>query len=91
MVGASGSGKEYESLNVAANSGSTTSSAGIRSYPNNFIYSGYIWNGAASARGQYGQYMSGSSNGGTGFFEYQFTSSAVNVGRSVFRSIGDCF
>ena len=87
--GASGSGKEYESLNVAANSGSTTSSAGIRSYPNNFIYAGYIWNGAASARGQYGQYMSGSSNGGTGFFEYQFTSSAVNVGRSVFRSIGD--
>ena len=87
--GASGSGKEYESLNTAANSGSTTSSAGIRSYPNNFIYSGYIWSGAASARGQYGQYMSGSSNGGTGFFEYQFTSSAVNVGRSVFRSIGD--
>ncbi len=87
--GASGAGKEYEALNTAANSGSTTSSTGIRSFPNNFIYSGYVWTGAVSGRGTYGQYTSGTSSSGSGFFEYQVSPTSVNVGRSVYRSIGD--
>ena len=87
--GASGSNKEFEALNTAANSGSTASSAGIRSYPNNFVYSGSVWNSSYSGVGSYGQYFSTSSNAGTGFFEYQIGASSVNVGRSVYRSIGD--
>ena len=87
--GASGSNKEFEVLNTNANAGSTTSSAAIRSYPNNFVLSGYVWNSAISGRGSYGQYISSSAGSGTGFYEYQISTSAVNVGRSVYRSIGD--
>ena len=87
--GASGSNKEFEVLNTNANAGSTTSSAAIRSYPNNFVFSGYVWNSAISGRGAYGGYISSSAGNGTGFYEYQISTSAVNVGRSVYRSVGD--
>ena len=84
-----GSGKEFESLNTAVNSGSTTSSAGLRAYPNNFIYSGYIWSSAQSGYGTYGQYASGTLYSATAAYEMQISSASVNPARGVWRYLGD--
>ncbi len=84
---AAGGNKELETLNTLANSGSTTSSTGLRTYPNNFIYSGYVWNSSFSHRGVYGEYSSTSSSGGTSGYIYEFSSS-TSTPISKYRSFG---
>ena len=53
-----GSGSTFYNLNASVNSGSTSTSAGLRRYPNNFIYSGFISGSAFSNRGSFGAYNS---------------------------------
>ena len=49
---------EYYTLNTNANSGATNTSTGLRSYPTNFLYSGYFLTSSANYRGRYGYYWS---------------------------------
>ena len=56
-TGGSGGG-EYNTLNTNANSGATNSSLGLRVFPNNFLYSGYVGSSSVGARGGSGWYWS---------------------------------
>ncbi|MBR2544501.1 hypothetical protein IKF04_04390 [Candidatus Saccharibacteria bacterium] len=49
---------EYYTLNTNANSGSTSVSTGLRSYPTNFLYSGHFYDSSAGYRGSNGYYLS---------------------------------
>ena len=51
---------EYYALNTALNAGATDSTASnnLRSYPNNFLYSGGFSGSSANNRGSYGEYWS---------------------------------
>ena len=64
---------EFYVLNTAVNSDNTgsTASKGLRSYPNNFIYSGYVTTSSIFARGGsygFGEYWSSSANYSTGAY-----------------------
>ena len=85
--GASGSNKEQESLNTLVNGGSTTSSAGLRTYPNNLIYSGYVWSSSYSSRGTKGYYYSATGSGGDGAYVLDFSSSSA-APASKYRPVG---
>ena len=49
---------EYYTLNTNANSGAINTSTGLRSYPTNFLYSGFFGDSSAYDRGSYGLYWS---------------------------------
>ncbi|MDO4747128.1 MAG: hypothetical protein Q4A70_02195 [Candidatus Saccharibacteria bacterium] len=51
---------EFYALNTSVNSGATdtTASKGLRMYPNNFVYSGYVGGGSVYSRGSSGSYWS---------------------------------
>ncbi len=54
---------EYYTLNANANSGATNTSTGLRSYPANFLYSGYFDTSSVSdRRGSRGYYWSSTAN-----------------------------
>ena len=73
---------EYYALNTALNAGATDSTAsnGLRSYPNNFVYSGYVSGSSVSLRGSFGFYWS--SSAGYSYYAYNlyFDSSYVGPG-----------
>ena len=79
---------ESTSLNTAINSGSTSSSTGWRTYPNNFIYSGNINTGAFGGRGSSGYYWSGSAKSAAGAYTFYFSSSSVTLASHVYRRSG---
>ena len=58
-----GTGGEFATLNTQANSGSTATDAGLRKFPDNFIYSGDYNNKKPGGRGSYGRYWSSTANG----------------------------
>lgn len=68
---------EYVALNTAINGGSTTSSAGLLTFPANFIYSGDYNYNKAGGRGSYGRYWSATPNGTD--TAYRFGNTATNV------------
>lgn len=53
-----GTGGEYVAMNVAVNSGSTTSDLGLRTYPANFVYSGDYNQTKSTGRGRYARIWS---------------------------------
>ncbi|MBQ3353127.1 BspA family leucine-rich repeat surface protein, partial [Candidatus Saccharibacteria bacterium] len=52
----------------------------IRSYPNNFLYSGYVGSGSVYNRGSYGYYWSSSANGSYNAYSLYFNSTGVGPG-----------
>ena len=58
----------------------TTQSARWRSYPNNFVYSGYVSGSSVSNRGSYGYYWSSSANDSNYAYYLYFYSSLVLPG-----------
>ena len=84
-------GREYAVLNTNVNSGSTTSSVGLRRYPNNFIFNGYHNSGIGnyeSSRGSYGYYLSGSSVSASSAGYFYFYSSYVSPSSAASKNRG---
>ena len=54
----------------------------IRSYPNNFLYSGGVSSGSVGSRGSYGYYWSSSADSANNAYRLYFLSSYVNPGSS---------
>ena len=52
---------DFNTLNTAVNSGSTRTSAGLRAYPANLLYSGYYYGSSANYKGSYGRHWSSTS------------------------------
>ena len=71
---------EFYTLNTNANAGATNTSAGLRSYPNNFIYSGYVDSGKVYNRGSYGDYWSSTAYSSNYAYYLSFYSSYVDPG-----------
>ena len=73
---------EYYALNTALNAGATDSTAsnGLRSYPNNFVYSGYVYGSSVRTRGSNGYYWSSSANSSNRAYDLYFYSSYVDPG-----------
>ena len=78
---------EFYSLNIAINSGATNSSASkkLRSYPNNFLYSGYMGNSSATSRGSIGFYWLSTALDNDSSFFVRLASSRVDPGNSGFN------
>ena len=75
---------EFYALNTNANAGATNTSAGLRSYPNNFVYSGYVNSGSVSSRGSTGSYWSSTAVSSSSAYYLYFSSSGVGPGTSNF-------
>ena len=71
---------EYYTLNTNANSGSTSVSTGLRSYPTNFLYSGNFYTSSASSRGSYGYYWSSTANNANYSYTLYLLSTYVSPG-----------
>ncbi len=82
-----GDNKEFELLNTAVNSGSIIDSTGLRSYPNNFIFSGYVWTSTIYSKGSRAYYWSASAANGSGAYRFGFQDGELQIGESVFRSV----
>ena len=76
---------EYYALNTALNAGATDSTAsnGLRSYPNNFVYSGNVNGSSVNNRGSYGSYWSSSASNSNVAYSLFFGSSSVSPGTSL--------
>ena len=61
---------EYSTLNINANTGSTSESVGLRAYPTNFLYSGFFYGSSAYSRGSYGYYWSSSASDSVDYYSY---------------------
>ena len=77
---------EFGALNEAANAGSTTTSAGLRAYPNNMIFSGDAWSSEIQDRGIEGYYWSGTVRSDVGTNVFSIHSGTEN--HSVYKSVG---
>ena len=75
-----GTNGEYKILNTEQNSGVTNTSAGLRSYPANFIYSGYFNVLSAYFRSSFGYYWSSTVYGNYDSYGLNFNSSYVGPG-----------
>ena len=71
---------EYYAMNTAVNGGSTSSDAGLRSYPNNFLRSGSVGGASLSSRGSYGYYWSSTADDSSHAYNLSFSSSSVSPG-----------
>ena len=60
----------------------------VRAYPNNFVYSGYVFSGSVSNRGSYGYYRSSTVNSTYNAYSLYFTSSYVYPGTSYVGKYG---
>ena len=79
---------EYYALNTALNAGATDSTAsnGLRSYPNNFVYSGYVHSSLFVNRSYSGSYWSSSAyDSGSA---YNLGLDNVNPGTSYYPKYG---
>ena len=77
-----GIGGEFYSLNLVANSGLTDNSVGFRSFPNNFVYSGFIGSGTIYERGTNGYYWTSSPNGANYVYYMYFHKNYIYPGSS---------
>ena len=73
------SGYAYYSSNTTNTAGKTATAA-IRSFPNNFLYSGDFGTSSASSRGSYGYYWSSTANNSNGSYYLYLYSSYVLPG-----------
>ena len=71
---------EYYTLNTNVNSGATNTSTGLRSYPTNFLYSGYFYTSSASNRGSSGYYWSSTAIDASNSYRLYLYSTAVYPG-----------
>ena len=73
---------EYYALNTALNAGAidSTASNNLRSYPNNFVYSGYAGSSSVNNRGSSGYYWSASGHNSYNAYDMYFISSGVGPG-----------
>ena len=71
---------EYYTLNTNANSGSTSVSIGLRSYPTNFLYSGYFYSSSARSRGSDSSYWSSTASSANYLYSLYLGSTAVRPG-----------
>ena len=73
---------EYYALNTALNAGATNSTASnnLRSYPNNFVYSGAVRGSSVVSRSFGGFYWSASGNSSNSAYYMYFNSSSVEPG-----------
>ncbi|MDO5451746.1 MAG: FISUMP domain-containing protein [Candidatus Saccharibacteria bacterium] len=71
---------EYYAMNTAVNGGSTSSDAGLRSYPNNFLHSGLVVGASLNYRGSNGNYWSSTAGNGNYAYGLYFSSSNVSPG-----------
>jgi uncharacterized protein (TIGR02145 family) len=74
---------EYYTLNTNVNSGATNTSIGLRSYPTNFLYSGYFNTSSASNRGSVGYYWSSTAYYANGSYALRLDSTLVYPGTSI--------
>ena len=74
---------EYYAMNTAVNGGSTSSDAGLRSYPNNFLHSGRVNGASLNDRGSYGNYWSSTADSNNYAYYLLFYSSNVYPGTSI--------
>ena len=79
---------EFYTLNTNANAGATNTSAGLRSYPNNFVYSGYVDSGSMNGRGSYGYYWPSTALSLSNAYVLYFNSSNVVPGTG---GVNKCF
>ena len=77
------SGYSYYDTNVTNTAGKTVMAA-IRSYPNNFLYSGYFYASSANNRGNNGIYWSSTSDNGSGSYILSFYSSGMYPGTNIY-------
>ena len=68
---------EYYTLNTAINTGSTSTDAGLRVYPANFVYPGYVSNASIYHRSYRANYWSATANGVNAYF-LSFEETSVN-------------
>ena len=80
-----GSSGEYKTLNTEQNSGSTSSSTGLRAYPANFVYSGYFYDSSPYTRGASGYYWSSTAYNSNISYGLGFGSSNVYPGTSYYN------
>ena len=71
---------EYYVLNTNANSGAINTSTGLRSYPTNFLYSGYFATSSAYNRGNGGIYWSSTAFDANNSYRLSLGSTGVNPG-----------
>ena len=71
---------EYYAMNTAVSGGSTSSDAGLRSYPNNFLRSGYVAGASLVYRGSDGYYWSSTARNSYYAYDLYFGSSFVSPG-----------
>lgn len=69
---------DYNTLNINANTGSTSGSAGLRAYPTNFLYSGFFYGSSAYSKGSYGYYWSSSAADNVDYYSYCLGLSSSN-------------
>ena len=74
---------EYYTLNTNANSGATDTSTGLRSYPTNFLYSGYFNTSSASSRGSFGNYWSSTAFNASSSYTLHLRSTLVYPGTGI--------
>ena len=67
-------------LNNDQNITDGTASNKLRSYPQNFVYSGYVYGTSISGRSSYGGYWSSTAGNSNGAYSMVFGSSSVNPG-----------
>ncbi len=81
---------EYYVLNTNANSGATDTSTGLRSYPTNFLYSGYFNTSSAYYRGSGGSYWSSTAYGANRSYYLSLSSTYVGLGTDYYsKSYGN--
>ena len=71
---------EYYTLNTNANAGATNTSRGLRSYPTNFLYSGYFSTSSANYMGSFGYYWSSTAGGASSSYFLFLHSIVVDPG-----------
>ena len=78
---------EYYNLNYAINDNNnttdSTASQKIRTYPNNFVYSGYVGGSSVSLRWSNGYYWSVSGGNSWGAYDMYFQSNYVDLGTTL--------
>ena len=75
--------------NSVINTAGKTATAAIRSYPNNFLYSGYVYSGSVTDRGSGGGYWSSTANGSYYAYSLYLGSSNVDPGTfSIYKYYG---
>lgn len=66
--------------NTPTNADGDTATKAFRKYPNNFVYSGYVYNGSVSSRGAYGVFWSSTASSSNHAYYLYLDSAGVNPG-----------